>query len=58
MVKTPIEQEANCFATNLLVPASFLQQYLDDFPDITNQQLSKAFGVSAEVIHYRRLYIE
>jgi Zn-dependent peptidase ImmA (M78 family) len=58
MVKTPIEQEANCFAANLLVPEAFLRQYLDDFLGITNQQLSKAFGVSADVIRYRRLYIE
>ena len=58
MVKTPIEKEANCFAANLLVPEPFLLQYLEDFPGITNYQLTKIFGVSTDVIHYRRLYVK
>lgn len=57
MVKTPIEQEANYFAANLLVPESFLREYLDNYPRVTDQQLAKVFGVSAEVIRYRRLYL-
>jgi len=58
MVKTPIEQEANCFAANLLVPGSFLLQYLEDYPGISDHQLTKFFGVSVDVIRYRRLYVK
>jgi len=58
MVKTPLEQEANCFAANVLVPEPFLLEYLDNYPYITNQQLSKAFGVSADVVRIRRLYLK
>ena len=57
MAKTPIEQEANCFAANLLVPERFLREWLDNYPSATDQQLSGIFGVSAEVIRYRRLYL-
>jgi len=57
MVKTPLEQEANCFAANLLVPEPFLREYLDTYPFITDPQLARIFGVSAEVIRYRRLYL-
>jgi Zn-dependent peptidase ImmA (M78 family) len=58
MVKTPVEQEANCFAANLLVPEPFLMEYLDTYSFITDQQLSKIFGVSSEVIRFRRLYLQ
>lgn len=56
-VKTPIEQEANCFAANLLVPAPMLQEYVDDYPFATDLQLSKIFGVSPDVIRVRKLYL-
>jgi len=58
MIKTPAEQEANCFAANLLVPGPFLQEFVDAYPFATNQQLSRIFGVSTEVIRYRRLYLQ
>jgi len=58
MVKTPIEQEANCFAANLLVPEPFLREYLDNYPHVTDPQLAKVFGVSADVIRYRKLYLQ
>ncbi|MDR1485275.1 MAG: ImmA/IrrE family metallo-endopeptidase [Planctomycetaceae bacterium] len=54
---TPIEQEANCFAANLLVPSFFLRKYLDDYPFAADEQLSKIFGVSAEVIRFRKQYL-
>jgi len=57
MTKTPFEQEANCFAANVLVPATLLREYLDDYPFATTQQLAKVFGVSTEVIRYRKIYL-
>ncbi|MDR0521678.1 MAG: ImmA/IrrE family metallo-endopeptidase [Planctomycetaceae bacterium] len=53
----PMEQEANIFAANLLVPTSFLREYLERYSFATDEQLSRIFGVSATVIKYRRLYI-
>jgi len=58
MVKTPVEQEANSFAANVLVPESFLREYLDNYPHVANWQLAGVFGVSEEVIRYRRLYLQ
>ena len=58
MLKTPIEQEANCFAANLLVPEPFLREYLDDYPHLTDQDLGKVFGVSGDVIRFRKLYLQ
>lgn len=52
--KNPIEQEANCFAANLLVPSDMLHKYIRNFPFANNQQLGNIFGVSADVIGYRR----
>ena len=52
----PMEIEANLFADNLLVPSMFLREYLDRYPRATNQELSNIFGVSPEVIRYRRPY--
>ena len=49
-VKVPIEQEANCFAANLLVPMDILKQY-EKFPD---SALSVLFQVSQEVIAFRK----
>ncbi|MDR2440743.1 MAG: ImmA/IrrE family metallo-endopeptidase [Planctomycetaceae bacterium] len=54
---TPIEQEANCFAANLLVPTMMLQRYLDRFSFADDEQLSRIFGVSTDVIRFRRLYL-
>lgn len=51
---TPIEQEANCFAANLLVPADMLKTYIKRFPFANNRQLGNIFGVSSDVIGYRR----
>jgi Zn-dependent peptidase ImmA (M78 family) len=56
MIKTPMEQEANCFAANLLVPSMFLREYIANYPLVTDQQLAGLFGVSTEVIRFRRLY--
>jgi len=56
MKKTPMEQEANCFAANLLVPSMFLREYINNFPFITDLQLARLFGVSVDVIRFRRLY--
>ena len=44
------EQEANCFAANLLVPRFMLGKYKED---ATVAQLSKLFIVSEQVIRYR-----
>ena len=57
MIKTPQEREANCFAANLLVPEPFLREYLEKYSFATDPQLANIFGVSAEVIRYRRLYL-
>ena len=54
---TVIEREANFFADNLLVPAMFLRTWLDKYPQATDWELSRIFGVSPDVIRYRRPYI-
>jgi len=56
MIKTPMEQEANCFAANVLVPDMFLREYLNQYPGIADERLARLFGVSADVIRFRRLY--
>lgn len=57
--KQPIEQEANCFAANILVPQhmlkSTLQQY--ELSPTDTALLAKLFGVSADVIKYRLKYL-
>ncbi|MDR0327677.1 MAG: ImmA/IrrE family metallo-endopeptidase [Planctomycetaceae bacterium] len=55
MVRTPIEQEANCFAANVLVPEPFLRDYLIQYPRVTDEQLAGVFGVSVAVIRFRKL---
>lgn len=50
----PMEQEANCFAANLLVPEYMLKKYLAEYPFATNYQLANIFGVSPDVIGFRR----
>lgn len=53
--KNPIEQEANCFAANLLVPEEMLKQTMEIYhlskDDV--ESLSRLFGVSYDVIKYR-----
>ena len=49
-----IEQEANCFAANLLVPEQFLKDIIKKYPFANNQQLGNIFGVSDTVIRIRR----
>lgn len=49
-----LEQEANCFAANLLVPEMFLKKIIKDYPGITDTQLGNLFFVSDVVIRYRR----
>lgn len=46
----PLEQEANCFAANLLVPVPFLNKLSDQ----SNKNLANIFQVSETVIAYRR----
>lgn len=48
----PLEQEANCFAANLLVPISFLQKISGS--SVTNKKLANIFKVSEAVIAFRR----
>jgi len=52
--KSPTEQEADCFAANLLVPMSMLRECLERYPFATNRHLALFFGVSEEVIKWRR----
>lgn len=51
---SPMEQEANCFAANLLVPEKFLKKVINDYPYATNAQLANIFGVSEIVIRIRK----
>lgn len=52
-----IEQEANCFAANLLVPEQFLKNMIKKYPFANNQQLGNVFGVSESVIRIRRKFL-
>lgn len=52
-----IEQEANCFAANLLVPEHFLRDVIKKYPFATNLQLGNIFGVSDTVIRIRRKFL-
>lgn len=49
-----IEQEANCFAANLLVPEKFLKNIIKKYSFANNEQLGNVFGVSEAVIRIRR----
>jgi Zn-dependent peptidase ImmA (M78 family) len=50
-IKDPLEQEANAFAAALLVPLDILKKYAHIAYD---DELGRLFGVSEEVIRYRR----
>jgi Zn-dependent peptidase ImmA (M78 family) len=54
---TCIEQEANYFASHLLVPTFLLQKYLDEYPIARDDLLSGVFGVPVEIIQYRKAYL-
>lgn len=53
--KNPLEQEANCFAANILVPEKMLisTMSLYDLSKDDTQTLATLFGVSYEVMKYR-----
>lgn len=53
--KNPIEQEANTFAANLLVPEEMLKKVREKYKLTTNDfiALANIFGVSPEVMRYR-----
>ncbi|QQS59369.1 ImmA/IrrE family metallo-endopeptidase [Candidatus Peregrinibacteria bacterium] len=55
ITKDPQEQEANCFASHLLVPKEFLEKKINEFSLNINDTaiLAKLFGVSEEMIQYR-----
>ncbi len=57
--KEPVEQEANCFAANLLVPEEMLAKIMKKYNLTANdfQTLADLFGVSAEVMKYRLRWI-
>ncbi len=46
-----IEKEANCFAAHLLVPGELLNEYKDE----SVNTISKIFGVSVELVGYRKI---
>ena len=52
----PVEQEANCFAANLLVPEALLAERMTHAH--TEEQLSQEFMVSKDVIGYRVANLE
>lgn len=50
----PKEQEANCFAANLLVPDKMLKALVEQYNKLaTVERLARVFGVSTDVIRYR-----
>lgn len=58
--KKPVEQEANWFAANLLVPEKFLDEAMKKYNLNENDLdfISKIFGVSKDVIKYRTLWMK
>ena len=57
--KNSLEQEANCFAANLLVPENMLVEVMNRYKLTENNGslLADIFGVSPDVIKYRLLWI-
>lgn len=58
-----LEQEANCFAANLLVPEEMLRKAIDDSKDesdaiCSDTYLAEIFNVSRSVIGYRRKFLD
>lgn len=55
VAKEPVEQEANFFAANLLVPENMLKETMKKYKltSLDTDLLSKLFGVSREVMTYR-----
>lgn len=53
----PIEQEANCFAANLLVPERFLKDFVKKYPFAADYELGNIFGVSDTVIRIRKKFL-
>lgn len=53
--KNPIEQEANCFAANLLVPSKMLKETMNKYSltRLNTSLLAQIFGVSEEVMRIR-----
>lgn len=51
----PVEQEANCFAANLLVPEDMLKRVMKQYRLSSDdlELLAKLFGVSTHVMKYR-----
>jgi Zn-dependent peptidase ImmA (M78 family) len=54
--KVPEENEANYFATNLLVPQQMLREIVDKYPFADDLQLSRLFGVPADTIKLQKFY--
>lgn len=52
---SPVEQEANCFAANLLVPENMMEEVKEKYKITTNETalLAKMFGVSSEMMEFR-----
>lgn len=53
-----LEQEANCFAANLLVPEEMLRKAITDSKDKSDKYLAEIFNVSRSVIGYRRKFLD
>jgi Zn-dependent peptidase ImmA (M78 family) len=51
----PMEQEANAFAAELLVPMKFLKMQAKS---LSQEELARKFGVSAAVIGYRKVALK
>ena len=49
-----MELEANWFASNLLVPTSFLRERVQQYPHATDELLADMFGVEPDVIRKRK----
>lgn len=57
--KDPLQQEANCFAANLLVPSFMLKNTIEKYKIKPSQinLLAKMFGVSPVLIKYRMQWL-